>query len=93
MKVADFGLAICEDQKVSEKCGTLLYMAPEIMKKKSYDNSIDIWATGFILFIMASGGKHPIHNKNLESSAYIEIVKSINSWTFPNTFPLYLVLI
>jgi calcium/calmodulin-dependent protein kinase I len=88
LKVADFGLAICEEEKINEKCGTLLYMAPEILKKKPYDNSIDIWATGVILYILSSGGKHPLHHKNLDNNEYIEKISCVDSWTFTDHFPL-----
>jgi calcium/calmodulin-dependent protein kinase I len=59
LKIADFGLATHFESKQNLKCGTVLYMAPEIFDKKSYDISVDIWASGFILYILCSGGRHP----------------------------------
>ncbi len=88
MKVADFGLAICERDKVAQKCGTLIFMAPEIIKKKPYDDSIDIWAIGFVLFILSSGGKHPIHRKDMDDLMYTDKIKTIESWSFTNEFPM-----
>jgi serine/threonine protein kinase len=35
--------------------GTLNYLAPEIVSKREYDNKVDIWAFGCILFAMATG--------------------------------------
>ena len=36
IKIADFGLSVKRDYYLSEKCGTLLYMAPEQVNKSSY---------------------------------------------------------
>lgn len=36
-------------------CGTPSYMAPEIINKKNYSFSVDIWALGILLFKMLSG--------------------------------------
>jgi serine/threonine protein kinase len=35
--------------------GSPLYMAPEILTKKPYGTSVDIWATGITLHILAVG--------------------------------------
>ena len=32
-----------------------MYMAPEIIKRYSYDNKVDIWSAGIVIFIMLSG--------------------------------------
>jgi serine/threonine protein kinase len=52
IKIADLGLAtdIVENKKNKSFCGTVAYMAPEQKNHKPYDNSIDIWAIGIILF-------------------------------------------
>ena len=36
-------------------CGTLEYMAPEIMQNKNYTNSVDWFSFGLLLFEMLSG--------------------------------------
>jgi serine/threonine protein kinase len=42
-------------------CGTLLYMAPEILLNEPYDGKlVDIFAAGIIMFIMATGC-HPFN--------------------------------
>ena len=33
-------------------CGSPMYMAPEIMKNKKYNNKSDLWSVGIILFEM-----------------------------------------
>jgi len=88
IKLGDFGLATSNLEKESKKSGTLLYMAPEIINKKSYDHSIDIWATGFILYILLSGGRHPIYTKEMDSEAYMKEFTKEFEWNFPCPFPL-----
>ena len=39
-----------------EHCGTLPYMSPELINKKSYlGKPVDIWALGVMLYKMVSG--------------------------------------
>jgi serine/threonine protein kinase len=45
VKILDFGLAKTLDNYVDTKsCGTVLYMAPELINKQAYTRSVDIWA-------------------------------------------------
>ena len=55
--IADFGYAaiINEDEWMYDLLGTLHYVAPEILLKKPYGKSVDIWALGVIMFIILSG--------------------------------------
>ena len=45
-------------KRVNTVCGSPLYMAPELLNCKNYDNAIDIWAMGIVLFEMIFG-YHP----------------------------------
>lgn len=63
LKVADFGMAKAfsgpNGKDLSTRCGTLNYMAPELLKSNvtSYDGpKVDIFALGAILYIMTQGG-------------------------------------
>lgn len=40
-------------------CGTLTFMAPEIVQNKKYTKSVDIWAIGIIMHLVMTKGKHP----------------------------------
>lgn len=56
LKISDFGLAKILDDDMSETiCGSPLYMAPEILTYKPYDNKADLWSVGVILYEMLSG--------------------------------------
>ena len=58
IKIADFGWAGVKDQIDSMKstfCGTFDYMAPEIMLNKPYDEKIDSWALGVLLYELTQG--------------------------------------
>ena len=56
-KVTDFGFAVAMDPSGKETLalGTPSYMAPEIVLRKAYDKSVDIWALGVMVFIILTG--------------------------------------
>ena len=59
LKLADFGL--CKEgvyhgtSTTNSFCGTIDYMAPEIVARKPYDTAVDIWSMGAILYEMLVG--------------------------------------
>ena len=49
IKIGDFGISkICESTKTDT--GAMLYKAPELLRGDEYNNKIDIWALGHILY-------------------------------------------
>ncbi|XP_018561125.1 ovarian-specific serine/threonine-protein kinase Lok-like isoform X2 [Anoplophora glabripennis] len=58
IKVTDFGLSKIteEDDMMKTVCGTLCYIAPEVLNAKipEYDKQVDVWSLGVILFYMLS---------------------------------------
>ena len=87
--LCDFGLAgeIMRNSFVESKCGTLIFMAPEVIFNRKYDFLVDVWSIGIIMYILESGGKHPIYDKNMASKAFVEFIKNKNKITFPDFFP------
>jgi calcium-dependent protein kinase len=47
--------ANCKSTKLTEVLGSPLYMAPEIVKKQSYDHKVDVWSAGVVIYAMLSG--------------------------------------
>ena len=54
IKVIDFGLSkiLGRKEKIREECGSLGFCAPEIILGKSYNNKVDIWSIGIIIYYM-----------------------------------------
>ena len=50
---------------MTAKCGTGYYVAPEIVKGENYDQKVDIWSLGIILYIIIYG-KPPFNGKNTQ---------------------------
>ena len=58
MKIIDFGLSKSygdsDEVTMRTRVGTPYYIAPEVLDRK-YDNSIDLWSSGVILYILLCG--------------------------------------
>ena len=65
LKLLDFGLSLdsFESKKYLDNCGTLVYMAPELIKNVKYTKQIDVWSVGIILYMLLMKGKNPFYNK------------------------------
>ncbi|KAJ7477694.1 Pkinase-domain-containing protein [Mycena latifolia] len=57
--IADFGLSrIMEEEKLSlltEVCGTMAYMAPEVFLKTGHGKPVDVWAIGVVTYFLLAG--------------------------------------
>ena len=64
-KVIDFGLSAKHNLMqggLDKWCGTVIYMAPEVIAHNyEYTKSVDIWATGIIMYELLTGGRHPLY--------------------------------
>eukprot|EP01029_Cantina_marsupialis_P016791 TRINITY_DN3763_c0_g1_i1.p1 TRINITY_DN3763_c0_g1~~TRINITY_DN3763_c0_g1_i1.p1 ORF type:complete len:738 (-),score=148.78 TRINITY_DN3763_c0_g1_i1:1043-3256(-) len=76
IKIADFGLSkICTpEQTMNLPCGTLSYVAPEVLMMKGYDNEADLWSVGVIMYLLLEGhlpfdgrSKHEVIQKTMNS--------------------------
>jgi calcium/calmodulin-dependent protein kinase I len=81
VKVADFGLAkmLTKDTQMSTACGTPGYVAPEILEGKEYDQSVDMWSIGVIMYILLCGFP-PFYDEN--NAALFETIKK-GSYDYP----------
>jgi len=52
VKLCDFGWSAEELNKRSTFCGTIDYMAPEMIKNQPHDHRLDIWCLGVLLYEM-----------------------------------------
>jgi len=69
VKVADFGLAKVVDSltMLRTMCGTPSYLAPEVVKQNNaegYDNLVDSWSVGVIVFSMLTNAGPFIEDEN-----------------------------
>lgn len=57
LKIADFGLSrvIYPGEYAETVCGSPLYMAPEVLQFQSYNEKVDMWSVGAILFELLNG--------------------------------------
>jgi serine/threonine protein kinase len=64
VKISDFGLSVLagNEQCLSTRCGTLHYMAPEILLDKNYGKPVDMWAMGVMTHVMVVG-KYPFKGR------------------------------
>lgn len=55
MKICDFGWSVDSQLMRDTFCGTPLYISPELLRKKYYDNKIDTWSLGVLSYEILVG--------------------------------------
>ena len=72
LKIADFGLSkmVLPTERMDSACGTLSYVAPEVLTMLGYGKEADLWSVGVIMFLVLCG-KLPF-----EGDDQNEIIKS-----------------
>lgn len=83
-QLADFGFAsrVIYPESLTKQCGTPFFVAPEILMKRPYDQSADMWSLGVIIYIVL-GGVMPFLGKN-RHDLFAAIVKG--HYTFPQEY-------
>jgi len=78
LKISDFGLATVfrhegRERQLDTCCGTVPYLAPEVIQKKPYKaEPIDIWSIGIVLVALLAGGMHPMQIAVLSTHCSIQ---------------------
>lgn len=106
IKICDFGWCVQSDanQQRNTFCGTLEYMAPEMIQNKAHNHTLDIWSLGILLYELVHGrapftGVHPreIQEKIMRgtirfkpglSSEYKDLVHAILKYDTTERLPL-----
>uniref|UniRef100_A0A0A9DR12 Protein kinase domain-containing protein n=1 Tax=Arundo donax TaxID=35708 RepID=A0A0A9DR12_ARUDO len=86
-KIVDFGIA-CEEaycDPLANDTGTFRWMAPEMMKHKSYGRKVDVYSFGLILWEMFSGSI-PYEDLNPFQAAFAVFDKNVRP-VIPNSCP------
>lgn len=71
VKLADFGFADYCEIPLQEGCGTLTYVAPEVLRNKPYKTEPDMWSLGVITYILLCGYPPYFHTDQYEMSKMI----------------------
>lgn len=72
IKLCDFGWCVKGQELRSTFCGTIDYMAPEMVKNQKHSHEVDVWALGVLLYEMLHG--YPPFRASRESEKYFNIV-------------------
>ncbi|OMJ72550.1 hypothetical protein SteCoe_28965 [Stentor coeruleus] len=89
IKIGDFGNACYKNPNgLSGVFGTVYYLAPEVLLGY-YDEKVDIWSCGIILYVMLTG-KSPYKGENVKAikQCIIDDPFQANPRTFPGRSPL-----
>ena len=90
IKIIDFGLSSQNFDQLENHnyCGTYIYMAPELIEKKLYFLSIDMWSIGVLMFILLNNGKHPFYVKGDNSNQISQKIKNGKIEFYENISPM-----
>ncbi len=69
IKVVDFGFGkiLGKNERTKESYGSLAFTAPEVLSRIPYNNSIDIWSLGVIIYYMIDNDV-PFRGKNKDET-------------------------
>ena len=84
VKLCDFGWCVeLNAGNRSTFCGTYEYMAPELINESPYNNAIDVWSIGILLYELLHGYS-PFRSKINTSGdkEHLEIFKNIVKYNF-----------
>jgi serine/threonine protein kinase len=83
VKLGDFGWSSLNDNVRSTYCGTLDYLAPEMIHRTGHDTRLDLWNLGVLLFELLTG-RAPFESKTQEE--LFDKIQKVKVG-FPKNFP------
>eukprot|EP01017_Pseudomicrothorax_dubius_P029246 TRINITY_DN3537_c0_g1_i2.p1 TRINITY_DN3537_c0_g1~~TRINITY_DN3537_c0_g1_i2.p1 ORF type:complete len:489 (+),score=100.70 TRINITY_DN3537_c0_g1_i2:65-1531(+) len=90
-RIIDFGLSVRYNdvaQKSFEgEIGTLLYMAPEVLRAQGYTKAVDIFSAGVLLHNLLTLGEHPFHTRGETKWEYVNRLKTLDQLPRFQTIP------
>ena len=85
IKLTDFGLSRIfsrKNEKVYTICGTPFYIAPEVIEKKGYNDAVDWWSLGCLMYEMLYGKPlFNFYNSNIDINEYKKPIKLPNCFS------------
>ncbi|KAK7392405.1 hypothetical protein VNO78_20844 [Psophocarpus tetragonolobus] len=81
LKIADFGWSVQSKSKRHTMCGTLDYLAPEMVERKGHDYAVDSWTLGIICYEFLYGA--PPFEAERQDDTFRRIIKV--DLSFPST--------
>ena len=78
--ISDFGFScrVHKPMSLSTRCGTPSYVAPEVLKNAPYDQSVDMWSIGVIIYVLLCG--YPPFADSNQSELFRRI--RMSNWKF-----------
>jgi hypothetical protein len=55
VKLTDFGLSTMKEGRLTTRCGTPSYCAPELLAAAGYGKSVDMWSLGVLAYVVLTG--------------------------------------
>lgn len=73
-KLGDFGIAkeLSKSGRAASSKGTPLYMAPEVYKREKYDNTVDIYSLGMVMYKLLNNNRLPFMPPYPEEIKYVD---------------------
>lgn len=83
ISITDFGLSSIKGYQYSSDICTISYKAPELYNEESYDEKIDIWSFGMILYELFSNSTIIPYEKNKNQQNFLKTMNKLRE--FSNT--------
>lgn len=72
LKISDFGWSVhAPNSRRTTLCGTLDYLAPEMVEKHAHDRSVDLWCLGVLMYEFLVGQPPFFAKDNTDTCARI----------------------